>query len=81
MQVALFQKCKILQNEVTLFCEPNNLIMKDFTVAIYCLIDDLLQKNNNCRLDSRRKLTDSQVVTTVVLSCKYFYGNQASACK
>lgn len=55
--------------------------MKDFTVAIYCLIDDLLQKISNCCLDSRRKLTDSQVVTTVVLSCKYFYGNHASACK
>lgn len=55
--------------------------MKDFTVAIYCLIDDLLQKISNCSLDSRRKLTDSQVITTVVLSCKYFYGNQASACK
>lgn len=55
--------------------------MKDFTVAIYCLLDDLLQKISNCRLDNRRKLTNSQVITTVVLSCKYFYGNQASACK
>jgi hypothetical protein len=54
--------------------------MKDFTIAIYCIIDDLLQKIDNCHLDSRRKLTNSQVITTVILSAKYFYGNQASAC-
>ena len=55
--------------------------MKDFTVAIYCLIDDLLQKIDNNHLDCRRKLTNSQVITTVILSCKYFYGNQACACQ
>lgn len=55
--------------------------MKDFTLAIYCLIDDLLQKIDDNHLDSRRKLTNSQVITTVILSCKYFYGNQACACK
>lgn len=54
--------------------------MKDFTIAIYCFIDDLLLKIDNQELDKRRKLTNSQIITTVVLSAKYFYGNQASAC-
>jgi hypothetical protein len=54
--------------------------MKDFTIAIYCFLDDLLLKIDGKELDKRRKLTDSQVITTVILSAKYFYGNQASAC-
>ena len=54
--------------------------MKDFTIAIYCFIDDLLLKIDDKELDKRRKLTNSQVITTVILSGKYFYGNQASAC-
>lgn len=54
--------------------------MKDFTIAIYCIIDDLLLKIDDKQLDKRRKLTNTQVITTVILSAKYFYGNQASAC-
>lgn len=54
--------------------------MKDFTIAIYCFIDDLLLKIDNKSIDKRRKLTNSQVITTVIVSAKYFYGNQASAC-
>lgn len=54
--------------------------MKDFTIAIYCFLDDLLLKINPEAIDNRRKLTDAQVVTTVILAAKYFYGNQASAC-
>ena len=54
--------------------------MKDFTIAIYCFLDDLLFKINPEVTDSRRKLTDAQIVTTVILAAKYFYGNQASAC-
>ncbi len=54
--------------------------MKDFTIAIYCFIDDLLLKIDNKPIDKRRKLSNSQVITTVILSAKYFYGNQASAC-
>lgn len=54
--------------------------MKDFTVAIYCFIDDLLKKTQNIFIDSRRKLSDAQVITTVIISAKYFYGNQHAAC-
>ncbi|TAE51825.1 MAG: IS982 family transposase [Cytophagales bacterium] len=54
--------------------------MKDFTI-IYCFIDDLLQKmENNCSIDKRRKLTDAQIITTVIISARYFYGNQHVAC-
>jgi hypothetical protein len=54
--------------------------MKDFTVAIYCFIDDLLKKTQNTFIDSRRKLNDAQIITTVIISAKYFYGNQDAAC-
>lgn len=54
--------------------------MKDFTIAIYCFVDDLLLKIDNEQIDKRRKLTNAQVITVVILSAKYFYGNQATAC-
>lgn len=54
--------------------------MNDFTIAIYCFVDDLLLKIDNKSLDKRRKLTNSQIITIVIISSKYFYGNQASAC-
>ena len=54
--------------------------MKDFTIAIYCFVDDLLLKIDGKQLDKRRKLTNAQLITTVILSAKYFYGNQTSAC-
>lgn len=54
--------------------------MRDFTIAIYCFIDDLLKKRQNTSLDKRRKLSDAQVITTVIVSAKYFYGNQHAAC-
>jgi len=54
--------------------------MKDFTIAIYCFLDDLLLKMDTAPADKRQKLSDAQVVTGVVLAARYFYGNQASAC-
>ena len=54
--------------------------MNDFTIAIYCFVDDLLLKIDNKSLDKRRKLTNSQIITIVIISSKYFYGNQTSAC-
>ena len=53
--------------------------MNDFTIAIYCFVDDLMLKIDNKSLDKRRKLTNSQIITTVIISSKYFYGNQVSA--
>jgi hypothetical protein len=55
--------------------------MKDFTIAIYCFLDDLLQKIEPKYLDSRRKLNDAQILTTVIVSARYFYGNHTTACK
>lgn len=54
--------------------------MKDFTIAMYCFLDDLLLKIGNKNLDKRRKLSDSQVIATVILAARYFYGNQSAAC-
>lgn len=54
--------------------------MKDFTIAIYCFLDDLLLQIDNKTLDKRRKLSNSEVITAVILSAKYFYGNQFAAC-
>lgn len=46
----------------------------------YCFLDDLLITIHNDQVDKRRKLSDAQVITTVVLAAKYFYGNQTTAC-
>jgi hypothetical protein len=54
--------------------------MEDFTIAIYCFLDDLLLKMDHTPLDKRRKLSDAQVVTAMILAAKYFYGNQTTAC-
>jgi len=55
--------------------------MEIFTIAIYCFLDDFLQKINPQTLDKRRQLNDAQIITIVVLSAKYFYGNQTTACE
>ena len=54
--------------------------MNDFTIAIYCFVDDLLLKIDDKSLDKRRKLTNYQIITTVLIFSKYFCGNQVSAC-
>jgi Transposase DDE domain len=53
--------------------------MEDFTIAIYCFLDDLLLKIDSQVIDKRRKLSNSQIMTIVIISAKYFYGNQAAA--
>jgi hypothetical protein len=53
--------------------------MKDFTVAIYVFLDDLCKILVKKPLDSRRKLTESQVMTTVILAARYFHGNHWAA--
>lgn len=54
--------------------------MEDFTLAIYCFIDDMLKKSASNSQHFNSKLSDSQVITTLIISAKYFYGNQAAAC-
>ena len=49
--------------------------MNDFKIAIYNFVDDLLLKIDDKSLDKRRKITNYQIITTVLISSKYFYGN------
>ncbi len=50
--------------------------MKNFTIAIYCFLDDLCKVLEE-KTDTRRKLTDAQVMTTAILAAYYFHGNQS----
>ena len=52
--------------------------MTDYTIAIYCFMDDYL-KISQTNLDTRRKVSDAEVLTVAVLSAQYFYGNQHTA--
>ena len=52
--------------------------MTDYTIAIYCFMDDYLQAIGH-QQDVRRQVNDAQVLTVAVLSAQYFYGNQYSA--
>ncbi len=53
-------------------------IMTDYTIAIYCFIDDFL-KASKTKQDVRRKISDAELMTTALLSARYFYGNLVSA--
>ncbi len=48
------------------------------TVAIYVFIDDLL-KEIGYNEPKNRNVSDSEIVTTVIISAFYFYGNQQKA--
>lgn len=54
--------------------------MTDYTIAIYCFMDDYL-KISRPKMDKRRKVTDAEILTVALLSAQYFYGNQYSACQ
>jgi len=45
--------------------------MEDFTITIYCMIDDYLQKTNN-QIDSKRKMNDAEIITTAFIAIRYF---------
>ena len=47
-------------------------------IGIYCLIDDILKGINHYE-HRERKVSDSEVITTAVVSALYFKGNQAHA--
>ncbi len=49
-------------------------------LAIYGFIDDLLKKTQTISIDKRRKLSGAQVITTLIISAKYFYGNRHTPC-
>jgi hypothetical protein len=48
--------------------------MNDFTIAIYCFIDDYL-KIAGTKTASKRKLSDAEVITTALVAARYFAGN------
>lgn len=49
-------------------------MLKDNTVAIYIIVDDILQKIDY-KEDSQRRVTDALILTTVLVSSWYFGGN------
>lgn len=52
--------------------------MNDFTIAIYCFVDDYLQIAGE-KAAAKRKLNDAEVITTALLAARYFGGNMAKA--
>ena len=49
--------------------------MNDFTVAIYCYIDDFLKLSNHKQENKKRKMSDAEIITTALISAFYFGGN------
>lgn len=52
--------------------------MEDFTIAIYCFVDDFL-KLGHPKAGGRRKMSDAEVITTALVAARYFGGNFTSA--
>jgi hypothetical protein len=50
------------------------MLKEDKIIAIYCIVDDLL-KGISHQEDSRRKVSDSEVITTTLVSALYFGGH------
>ena len=52
--------------------------MREQTISMYCLMDDLLTRTRPVwaqPVDPRRRLSDAQVLTTVLVAARYFSGN------
>ena len=54
------------------------MLTRDKIRGIFCLIDDLLKKSNHYE-DSRRQVSDSEVITTAIVSALYFGGHHDKA--
>lgn len=52
--------------------------MNDFTIAIYCFVDDYLQIAGK-KASAKRKVSDAEIITTALVSARYFGGNLATA--
>ena len=50
------------------------MLSEDKIIAIYCFVDDLL-KGLGWQEDKRRKVTDSEMITTAIVSALYFGGH------
>ncbi len=47
-------------------------------ISIFCLIDDILKRIGHIE-DVRRKVSDSEVIITAIVSSTSFYENRSSA--
>lgn len=56
------------------------MLCKDKIISIYCLIDDILKGINHVE-DKRRRISDSEIILTAIVSSTSFYGNHCSAVK
>lgn len=52
--------------------------MNDFTIAIYCFVDDYLQIAGD-KISAKRKISDAEIITTALVGARYFGGNLATA--
>jgi hypothetical protein len=52
--------------------------MTDFTITIYCFIDDFHKKINH-KEHSKRKVSATEIMTTTLLAERYFYENFVTA--
>lgn len=56
------------------------MLCKDKITAIFCIIDDILKEIEHPE-DKRRKISDSEIIATAIISATSFYGNHSSAIK
>lgn len=56
------------------------MLCKDKITAIFCIIDDILKEIHH-QEDKRRKISDSEIIATAIISATSFYGNHSSAIK
>lgn len=56
------------------------MLSKDKIISIFCLIDDLLKGIEHPE-DVRRKVSDSEIILTAIVSSTSFYGNHSFAIK
>ena len=56
------------------------MLSKDKIISIFCLIDDIL-KGIDHEEDIRRRVSDSEIILTALVSSTSFYGNNYSAIK
>lgn len=54
------------------------MLQENKIIAIFCLVDDLL-KGIDHKEDTRRKVSDSEVITTGIVSALYFGGHSDNA--
>ncbi len=50
------------------------MLSEDKIIAIYCFVDDLL-KGTGRQEDFRRKVSDSEIITSAIVSALYFGGH------